>query len=139
MKTYKYWILMAILATPLLVLAIIHSDSTALFLIGTIELILIALVVNTFVIVYSHRNWRANAYGRGLMYSKISLAILADLSIVTGFLGPDWHYRGVVRVVLFAAILIAQARLLHLLFATSTLEARIAYEKEQRDEREEVK
>jgi hypothetical protein len=127
MKRPIYWLLGA-LAVPLFILSVVYHDSPILFLIGTVEVVLIAIVVNTFVFIYLGRNWRANPYGRALMYSKISLAFLANLSVITGVLGPDWEYRSSVRVLLFAGILIAQARLLHLLFSIRNEEAREEYD-----------
>lgn len=128
------WFLLAILAIPLLVLATIYHDSRALFVLGTVELIGIAVVVNTFVIVYWQRNWRANPYGRALMYSKISLAALVNLSVITGLLGPDWEYRSVVRVMLFGGILIAQTRLLQLLFSLRNQAGRDKYARDNANE-----
>lgn len=121
------WFLVVALSIPFIIIATIYHDSRTLFVIGSIELLCIAVVVNTFVIVYWRRNWKVNAYGRALMYSKISLALLANLSVITGFLGPDWQYRSVVRLVLFAGILVAQTRLLQLLFSLRNKTAREEY------------
>lgn len=133
MSKFK-WFLVILAALPFLGIAIVYRDSEVLFAIGTFELLCIAIVVNTFVIVYWRRNWKANPYGRALMYSKISLALLADLSFVTGFLGPDWEYRYVIRVILFTGILIAQTRLLQLLFSLRHKNARDLYYNSQETE-----
>jgi Ca2+/H+ antiporter len=111
---------LAILGIPVLVLALFFHNSPWLFTLGTIELALVAAVVNAFVAIYSRRRWRANAYGRALMYSMASLAIVADLSMFTILMGPDWTYRSVVRLVIYGAILIAQLRMFQLLFAKQT-------------------
>ena len=109
------------------VLAIVFHESPWLFTIGTIELALIGLVVNTFVFVYYRRNWRVNPYGRALMYSKISLAVLVDMSLLTALMGADWEWRAALRAILFCGILIAQTRLLQLLFSLRHKEAREEY------------
>lgn len=108
----------------LLGFAFLFYDSPYMFHASTVVLILIAIVVNGFVAVYARRNWRANPYGRALMYSKVSLGIIVNLSLVTSLLGPDWEWRASVRFVCFALILVAQARLLQLLFTTKHVPSR---------------
>lgn len=114
MNQRGYAVMLAV-GQPALALTLIYHNHPVLHLIGTIELVLIAVVVNAFVIVYSRRNWRANPYGRALMYSKISLAILINLAVLFAFVEPG-EWRLALRVLVFTAILVAQARLLHLLF-----------------------
>jgi hypothetical protein len=112
--------LLGFLGIPVLLLAIRFHDSAWLFNLGTVEVALVALVVNAFVVIYSRRRWRANAYGRALMYSMASLAVVADLSVVTLLMGPTWEYRSVFRLMIYGVILIAQLRMFQLLFAKQT-------------------
>lgn len=130
------WLVAVILAAPLLIWGIIDPYHPTLFFIGNIELFVISVIVTVFVIVYSRRNWRANPYGRALMYSKVSLALLANLSFFTGLLGSDFSYRGITRIFLFTLILLAQARLLHLLFHVRNAEARHKYDIEYEMQKE---
>jgi hypothetical protein len=111
---------LAALGLPVLILSIIFHNSSWLFTLGTIELALVALVVNGFVIIYSRRRWRANAYGRALMYSMASLGSVALLTVFTLIMGPDWDYRSVVRMVIYGAILVTHLRMFQLLFAKQT-------------------
>lgn len=97
---------------------------SVLYAVGTVELIGIAVVVNLFVVLYSFRNWRSNAYGRALMYSKLSLVALVDLSLTTALFGPEWPGRELVRVLLFGAILASQTRLLVLLIKLGKIKNR---------------
>lgn len=127
MKSKFHWFVLIFTAVTALVTVLLYN-TPYLFKVGTVELIIIAIVVNTFVIIYSRRNWRANPYGRALMYSKISLAILADLSLVTGLLGPNWSGRGLLRIFVFGIILIAQTRLLQLLFSAKVRNDRKVYD-----------
>lgn len=129
MKRKIYWVV-GVYFLVLIVLCGIYRDSRILFHIGTAELVAVALVVNVFVFFYLQRNWRANPYGRALMYSKISLAVLADLSLITLFFGPDWPWRAAARVILFGGVFVAQARLLQLLWNLRNEEARDKYHRE---------
>lgn len=122
------WKVLAILFPIVAALAIYFHDKRWLFLMGTFEVLLIAIFVTTFVIVYSTRNWRANPYGRGLMYSKISLALFADLSLITNYFGPEWPYRATVRFLVFLGIVISQGRLLQLVITLRSKESREQYE-----------
>lgn len=124
-----YWIF-AILCIPIGILAVKFHEEPILFRLGTVVLIFIAIVVNSFVVVYSRRKWRSNPYGRALMYSKVSLALLVDITLITALLGPDWDGRAAVRVLLFGGILIAQIRLLQLLFSVRNPEARRTYDED---------
>jgi hypothetical protein len=126
----RHYILLALLFVPGIILSVMYHDSPALFVVGTIELALIAIVVNAFVFIYLRRNWRSNPYGRGLMYSKMSLAILADLSLITIALGPDWAGRSTARVILYGLILVAQAHLLQLLVQAEGTPGTVAQYKE---------
>jgi hypothetical protein len=126
MKRLNYWIV-AIIGLLVAVVALLFHEQSWLFTLGTIELVLIGLVVNTFVIVYARRKWKSNPYGRALMYSKVSLAVLVDLSLLTIAFGPDWEWRAFLRVILFGLVLVAQTRLLQLLFSLRNSEAREIY------------
>lgn len=124
MNNKGYALLLAI-GQPAVALTLFYHNHPILQLVGTIELVLIGLVVNTFVILYSRRNWRANPYGRALMYSKISLAILVNLALLFALVDPG-EWRLALRIFVFTAILVAQTRLLHLLF---TLRKRADWDK----------
>jgi hypothetical protein len=112
-----------VVSTP----ALIFHDSRVLFWVGTAVLTVIGILTTTFVIVYYRRDWRANPFGRALMYSQISTALIVDLSIATSFLGPDWEWRYAVRLLCFVGIMVAQSRFLQLLFSLRNSEAREAY------------
>lgn len=128
----KSFIVLGVLAVPVFILSVIYHDSKLLFHIGTAVLLMAAIVINAFVILYWRRNWKANPYGRALMYSKISLALLADLSVVTLLVGPDWSGRGVVRLFLYGGIFISQSRLLWLLFTVKGKNVQLEYEQRQK-------
>jgi hypothetical protein len=114
------------IALPIL---FIYHESPLIKTFGDMILLLIGLVVNAFVFTYGRRNWRSNPYGRAIMYSEASFAILANLSLVTVLMGPNWEYRSVTRVILFTFILVAQTRLFQLLLSTVDGPARDAYDK----------
>lgn len=119
--------ILAFLGIPVLLVSIIFHDSRWLFHLGTVELGLVALVVNAFVVIYSRRRWRANAYGRALMYSMASLGAVSLLTVFTLIMGPNWDYRYVVRVVIYGAILVTHLRLFQLLFARQSAETKDEY------------
>ncbi len=114
-NTHITAIILAAIVLP--VLYIFHEDP-ALKTAGDYVLLLTAVVINAFVLTYARRNWRANPYGRAIMYSQASLATLSNLTLVTILLGPDWEYRFAVRVILFIGILVAQTRMFQLLLST---------------------
>lgn len=108
--------ILGILAAIAVTATFYFHDEPWLFHVGTGIFALVGVIVTTFVIIYGQRNWRANAYGRALMYSMASLALVVLISLVTTFLGRDWEWRAAVRVILFGGIFITQGRLLYLLF-----------------------
>lgn len=80
--------------------------------VGDTALIIIAIIVNTFVIQYALLSkWKKTRAGESLMYAKMCLAALVDLSLITVILGPDWAGRPYVRAILFIAIAYTQGRL----------------------------
>lgn len=129
----RRYLLLGVIVLPLLILAAIFRGSKILIHLGTAELVLIGIVVNLFVIVYSRRRWTANPYGRALMYSKLSLALLVNLSVYSVVFGIPDEWRGFVRIIIFGVILFAQARLFHLLFSAKNKVARLAFEKEAQE------
>jgi len=118
MKSKLYWAAAA-LSIPILILATLLGYGPLLFHLGTLTLALICVVVNAFVVIYFRRSWKETPGGIAVMYSMASLATLADLSLVTNFLGPDWEFRSALRLFLFGGILIAH---IHILYVLLTIE-----------------
>jgi hypothetical protein len=81
-------------------------------LIGSIVLFLMVPPVNLFVFFYVWRsNWHATLAGRALLYSKLSLLLLVDLSVISVIFGREWPGWPWVRLFVFVAICASQWRL----------------------------
>ena len=80
-----------------------------------------AVVGHAFIVIYFLRSqWRTTQPGRSLMYAKLAIAGMLDLSIARWFYGDDWPGRLYVLVVFFYAVFGSQAYLLFTLIATQT-------------------
>jgi hypothetical protein len=125
-----------LLTLPVVILALYLHGDPLLITIGTWLLLGICIVVNAFVGVYSFRDWKATEGGRAIMYTMVSFAALADLSLMTNFLGNDWPWRGALRLVLFWGIFLTITHLLNVLVMSPSRARRVTRETDRLREEE---
>lgn len=82
----------------------IPTQHPTLDAIAVILLVLAAPPVNMFPVVYAFRPWHESLIGRALMTKAIGLAVMVDVGLLTLVLGPDYPFRGIVRVIAFSLV-----------------------------------
>lgn len=88
------------------------TDGT-LFVLGDYVLFGAALGIVLFTIFYGIRsNWTRTQAGRSLFIDRLMFTLLVLLVTATRFLGPDWPFRGWVRLGIYTAIFYSSWRLL---------------------------
>lgn len=76
-----------------------------IFRLGDVVLLLSTPAVVLFTILYGIRSrWRSTQPGRAVFYTALSFSLVLLLTLCTRWFGPDWPFRGWIRLVVYGFV-----------------------------------